>query len=60
MSDEPACSFCLKPKTEVLELIAGPSAFICNECVQMSVTLLITKHPEWRAQLDLNPYKEPE
>jgi ATP-dependent Clp protease ATP-binding subunit ClpX len=27
------CSFCNKPQDEVSELIAGPSVFICNECV---------------------------
>ncbi|HSE98341.1 MAG TPA: ClpX C4-type zinc finger protein, partial [Blastocatellia bacterium] len=29
----PRCSFCLKPQSLVKKLIAGPSAFICNECV---------------------------
>jgi ATP-dependent protease Clp ATPase subunit len=27
------CSFCGKPRGEVVKLIAGPRAFICNECV---------------------------
>ena len=34
---EMTCSFCGKSQAEVLQLIAGPSAFICNECVQLSV-----------------------
>ena len=29
------CSFCGKPQTEVEKLIAGPTGFICNECVEM-------------------------
>lgn len=29
----PNCSFCGKSKQEVKTLIAGPSVFICNECV---------------------------
>lgn len=29
------CSFCGKPQTEVAKLIAGPTGFICNECVEM-------------------------
>jgi hypothetical protein len=27
------CSFCGKPRREVVKLIAGPRVFICNECV---------------------------
>jgi hypothetical protein len=29
------CSFCRKPQTEVAILIAGPSTYICNECVSL-------------------------
>jgi len=29
------CSFCGKSKTEVQKLIAGPAAWICNECVDL-------------------------
>ena len=29
------CSFCGKNQTEVRKLIAGPSVFICNECVDL-------------------------
>jgi len=34
------CSFCAKSQTEVFKLIAGPSAFICNECVELCTDLL--------------------
>jgi ATP-dependent protease Clp ATPase subunit len=27
------CSFCAKSQHEVVRLIAGPTAFMCNECV---------------------------
>jgi ATP-dependent Clp protease ATP-binding subunit ClpX len=30
-----ACSFCGKTQHEVTKLIAGPSVFICNECVNL-------------------------
>src|SRR5947209_20467395 len=30
---EVRCSFCNNPQSAVRQLIAGPSAFICNECV---------------------------
>ena len=34
------CSFCGKTNYEVLRLIAGPTVFICNECVQICVDIL--------------------
>ena len=29
------CSFCGKSQNEVRKLIAGPSVFICDECVDL-------------------------
>jgi hypothetical protein len=29
------CSFCGKSKNEVVKLIAGPSVYICNECINL-------------------------
>jgi hypothetical protein len=52
-SKPPQCSFCGKAKSEVMQIIAGPEAFICDECVQLCVRIIITEHPEWRDQLDL-------
>jgi len=37
---EMRCSFCSKDKTEVQRLIAGPSVFICNECVGLCQEIL--------------------
>ena len=34
------CSFCGKKKNEVLKMIAGPSAFICNECINLCQDIL--------------------
>lgn len=34
------CSFCGKGKSEVQRLIAGPSVYICNECVILAKDLL--------------------
>jgi hypothetical protein len=36
----PYCSFCGKSKNETQTLIAGPSVFICNECVDICTGLL--------------------
>jgi hypothetical protein len=35
-----SCSFCGKPNTAVERLVAGPSAFICNECVGLSAEIV--------------------
>ena len=33
--DELLCSFCGKSQDEVKKLIAGPSVYICDECIQL-------------------------
>lgn len=38
--DEPRCSFCGKSQSEVVKLIAGASAYICNECVELCNEIL--------------------
>ena len=50
---EMTCSFCGKSQAEVLQLIAGPSAFMCNECVQLSVGIIATQNPDW-----LEPHRQ--
>jgi ATP-dependent Clp protease ATP-binding subunit ClpX len=35
-----SCSFCGKPNTEVKALVAGPGVFICNECVDLSASIV--------------------
>lgn len=35
-----ACSFCLKPSTEVRRLVAGPGVFICDQCVALCAQLI--------------------
>lgn len=34
------CSFCGADEGEVAKLIAGPKAFICNDCVSRCVSIL--------------------
>ncbi|MBQ3111491.1 MAG: ATP-dependent Clp protease ATP-binding subunit ClpX [Firmicutes bacterium] len=34
-NDETRCSFCGKRRDQVIKLIAGPGAYICNECVDL-------------------------
>jgi len=46
MSDISTCNFCTKTKDQVLKLIVGDDAAICNECVNLCSTLLVdTKKP---------------
>ena len=33
------CSFCEKSQHEVRTVIAGPSVYICNDCVAVGVTM---------------------
>jgi ClpX C4-type zinc finger protein len=40
-SAEPRCSFCDKTASSDLTLIAGPSVFICNECVDVCVDIIV-------------------
>ncbi len=35
------CSFCGKSQFDVKKMIAGPAAFICNECVAVCVDVCI-------------------
>lgn len=37
---ELSCSFCGKSQHEVKKLIAGPTAFICNECIELGMDIL--------------------
>ena len=34
------CSFCGKHQDQVQRLIAGPGAYICNECVQLCMGII--------------------
>ncbi|CAL4324772.1 ATP-dependent Clp protease ATP-binding subunit ClpX [Buchnera aphidicola (Eriosoma grossulariae)] len=34
------CSFCNKNQKEVEKMIAGPSVYICNECIKLSYTII--------------------
>jgi ATP-dependent Clp protease ATP-binding subunit ClpX len=38
------CSFCGKSQHEVRKLIAGPSVFICDECVELCMDIIREEH----------------
>ena len=36
----PRCSFCNKSQDDVQKLIAGPSVYICDECVEVCADII--------------------
>ena len=37
------CSFCGKSQHEVRKLIAGPTVFVCDECVELCMDIISEK-----------------
>ena len=55
------CSFCGKSQHEVKKLIAGPSVFICDECIELCNDIIrdeIAAEPAGTAKRELPPPKE--
>ena len=48
------CSFCGKSQHEVQKLIAGPTVFICDECVALCQDIMTEEH-----KTDLTPVRAP-
>lgn len=42
--DDLLCSFCGKSQEEVRKLIAGPSVYICDECIQLCTEIIAEEH----------------
>src|SRR5688572_32600491 len=53
--DDLRCSFCNKPKGAVRKLIAGPTVFICDECVQVCVDIIADERLSAPEQTGLEP-----
>jgi ATP-dependent protease Clp ATPase subunit len=51
MMSTPACSFCRKGQDEVLQLVAVPPVYICDECAMLAVEMISIEHPDWRERL---------
>jgi ATP-dependent protease Clp ATPase subunit len=51
MKTTSTCSFCGKGKSEVMVLVAGPRASICDECAMLAVEMIGVEHPDWRERL---------
>ena len=56
------CSFCSKQEGEVRKLIAGPSAFICDECIEVCKDIIANDTgelpPPTRERVEPNPVEE--
>ena len=48
------CSFCGKSQDEVAQLIAGPNVFICDQCTEMCMGIVIGKRTGKRPRLPLD------
>lgn len=48
------CSFCGKSRAEVRNLIAGPTVYICNECVDLCNDIIAEEWEEEREQKPIN------
>ena len=46
------CSFCGKHKNEISTLIAGPSTFICNECIDLCHSIVHEKKKSDKSNKD--------
>lgn len=53
---EARCSFCGKSRNEVKKIIAGPTVFICNECVDLCNDII---SEEWEEDKGQKPVKLP-
>lgn len=56
MSDERPlmyCMFCGKDQNEVDTLVAGPSVFICDECIEACNVIIREK---WQKRITGSPY----
>ena len=45
-NDDLLCSFCGKSQDEVKKLIAGPSVYICDECIQLCNEIIAEEYSE--------------
>ena len=53
------CSFCGKSQTEVRKLIAGPSVYVCDECVQLCNDIIKDETQEDEAVKEANALPKP-
>ena len=52
--EENRCSFCGKSADEVDRLIAGPDAFICNECIELCASIIEREELVENSHMDID------
>jgi len=52
------CSFCGKSQKEVEQLIAGPSVFICDECIDLCADIVAKKRLATAAAKSVEPVRD--
>ena len=54
------CSFCGKSQKEVKKLIAGPTVFVCDECVELCMDIIKEDNKNNKSKLKTNTPKPSE
>ena len=57
--DDLLCSFCGKSQEEVKKLIAGPSVYICDECIQLCNEIIDEEYAQEREEEDRGELLKP-
>ncbi|MBW2144579.1 MAG: ATP-dependent Clp protease ATP-binding subunit ClpX, partial [Deltaproteobacteria bacterium] len=57
--DDLLCSFCGKSQEEVKKLIAGPSVYICDECIQLCNEIIDEEYSREREEGQLDELLKP-
>jgi ATP-dependent Clp protease ATP-binding subunit ClpX len=57
--DDLLCSFCGKSQEEVKKLIAGPSVYICDECIQLCNEIIDEEYAQEREEKDAGELLKP-
>ena len=51
------CACCGKSNSEVLQLIAGPTVFICDECVDLCAEMVAEKRARTSGNIEYDSWK---
>ena len=54
-----ACSFCGKSQKEVKKLIAGPTVYICDECIELCNDIIAEEYGQEEAPAETSRVPKP-
>jgi ATP-dependent Clp protease ATP-binding subunit ClpX len=55
-----SCSFCAKSQREVRKLIAGPTVYICDECIELCNDIIAEEYGQEDAPAEASQVKKPQ